>query len=305
MPTARDATPAVTPPPQGYKYVFNACRVPKPNADEIRLYDPTQYNAVCVLRHNHFYLLPVYPPDGERLSTLELAMGLQKVVDMAGDTAGPAVGVLTADPREKWAEVRARLIAEGNSAALEQIESAILVVCLDDHVPGDGTAVGRLLLHGALSGANNRFFDKTFELVVFADGQAGLNAEHSMFDGGVTLAVVTYVLQGLCDGTVDHGPATARGVLPEPHPIVFKLGESVLQVKWPGPDAVRGGGGLRSAISRNFPQLFFACPRGVLVGALWVPCAEVLLLEASGGLVMAPQFSRNFHAISAIVCNWI
>ena len=52
------------------------------------------------------------------------------------------------------------------------------------------------------------------------------------------------------------------------------------------------------AIFHDFPQLLFACPLCVLVGALCVPCAEVLLLEASEGLVMAPQFppqfSRNF-----------
>ena len=48
-----------------------------------------------------------------------------------------------------------------------------------------------------------------------------------------------------------------------------------------------GGGGLP-----------FACPPCVVVGALCVPCAEVLLLEASGGLVEALQFSCNFPAIS-------
>ena len=54
------------------------------------------------------------------------------------------------------------------------------------------------------------------------------------------------------------------------------------------------------AIVRNFPhfptflpQLLFARPNGGRVGALCVPCAEVLLREAAGGLVTAPQFPRN------------
>ena len=50
---------------------------------------------------------------------------------------------------------------------------------------------------------------------------------------------------------------------------------------------------------RHFPQfsavfrgLFVSgCPPCVFVGALCVPCAAVLLLEAPGGLVTAPQFS--------------
>ena len=56
------------------------------------------------------------------------------------------------------------------------------------------------------------------------------------------------------------------------------------------------------AIFRNFPQfpaifpeLLFAHPSYVLVGALCVPCVEVLLLEASGGLATAPQFSAIFR----------
>ena len=49
-----------------------------------------------------------------------------------------------------------------------------------------------------------------------------------------------------------------------------------------------------------FLQMFFARPPRVHLGALCVPCAEVLL-EALGGLVRAPHFSRTFPAIS---CNF-
>ena len=65
-----------------------------------------------------------------------------------------------------------------------------------------------------------------------------------------------------------------------------------------------GSGSAVFAISRkspqflaSFPQLPFARPPRVRVGAPCVPCAEVLLPEASGGLVTAPQFSRNFPAV--------
>ena len=48
-----------------------------------------------------------------------------------------------------------------------------------------------------------------------------------------------------------------------------------------------------SKISAIFPQVLLACPPLVLVGAPCVPCAEVLPLEALGGLVTRPQFSRH------------
>ena len=53
-----------------------------------------------------------------------------------------------------------------------------------------------------------------------------------------------------------------------------------------------------------FPQLLFACPPRALVGALHVPCAEVLPLEALGGLLTAPpslwEISRIFPQFFAI-----
>ena len=53
-----------------------------------------------------------------------------------------------------------------------------------------------------------------------------------------------------------------------------------------------------SEFPASFPQLVFACPPRMCVGALCVPCAEVLLLEAPGGLVIFLQFSCNFSSIS-------
>ena len=50
---------------------------------------------------------------------------------------------------------------------------------------------------------------------------------------------------------------------------------------------------MRSAIFRNFSAIAF-CLSTSRAGAL---CAEVLLLEASGVLVTAPQFFRDFSAV--------
>ena len=53
-----------------------------------------------------------------------------------------------------------------------------------------------------------------------------------------------------------------------------------------------------SPFPANSPQLFFACPPCVLVGARCVLFAEVLLLKASHGL--APQFFHHFGQFFAI-----
>ena len=54
-----------------------------------------------------------------------------------------------------------------------------------------------------------------------------------------------------------------------------------------------------SQFSTSFPQLLFASPACVLVGALRIPCAEVLLLEDLEGndTAIFPQFFCNYSAI--------
>ena len=57
-----------------------------------------------------------------------------------------------------------------------------------------------------------------------------------------------------------------------------------------------GGGGVvvrKFSQFRNFPQfsrIAFRPSPSRAVGALRVPCGEVLLVEAAGGLVTGPQF---------------
>ena len=207
-----------------FKYLFNACRIPQPSLDEVHIYDPAQYNAVCVVRRNKFYTLPVNHPDGQRLSTQELATGLRSIVAIAGDATDPSVSALTAVDRDFWAEARAQLIADGNLPALETIQSSILLLCLDADCPDTEEEVSRLLLHGPPGAAGNRFYDKSVQLIVFGNGKAGLNFEHAVFDGGPMLWMMDTVLKGLRENTVDHGPAGARDGTPAPRRVPLAVG---------------------------------------------------------------------------------
>ena len=51
------------------------------------------------------------------------------------------------------------------------------MICLDDTEPYTRDEVGRALWHGD---GRNRFFDKTLQFIVFKNGKAGFNGEHSM-----------------------------------------------------------------------------------------------------------------------------
>lgn len=72
------------------------------------------------------------------------------------------------------------------------IDSALFCVSLDDKViysNDDPVPLVRNMLHGDECGLINRWFDKSFSLIVCKDGNAGLNFEHSWGDG---VAVLRY-----------------------------------------------------------------------------------------------------------------
>ena len=78
-----------------------------------------------------------------------------------------------------------------NKESLDEIENSIFVLHLDDRKPVTWTECGNLCLHGE---GTTRWCDKSFNLVVFANGQAGVHAEHSWADAPVIAHAWEWVL---------------------------------------------------------------------------------------------------------------
>lgn len=165
-----------------YKYMFNACRIPRKDKDIVRIYDPKKYNHVVVMRHNKFFTFELELD----LSVSSLQMQLDRIMKMAGPKES-AIGALSSMNRDDWASARCQLIQDGNEEVLHRIESGVVMICLDDTSPTSKSDVSRALWHGD---GKNRFYDKSIQLIIFENGKAGLLGEHSMMDG---MPMVRYV----------------------------------------------------------------------------------------------------------------
>ncbi|RHY43038.1 hypothetical protein DYB34_010545, partial [Aphanomyces astaci] len=210
-----------------YKYMFNACRIPRRDADSYRIYDPSTHHHVVVMRHNKFFKVHQGPTP---LSFLEWTSILTHILDVAGSIES-SVGVLSSENRDVWADARTQLLADGNAATLRDIESAVLLLCLDDDAPTSRTDVSRALWHG---NGRNRFYDKCIQLVVFGNGKAGLLAEHSMLDGMAMSVYADFILTGLHKQTIDLGDTTLTHAalvarLPAVTPLKVHMSAATLQ----------------------------------------------------------------------------
>ncbi|KAJ3248215.1 Carnitine O-acetyltransferase mitochondrial [Chytriomyces hyalinus] len=204
-----------------YRYLFNSTRIPKLPEDITRNSDPAKNNHIAVIRHNQFYILELVV-DGRQLSTKEIESQLLKIYQLAGNTKDIAVGAFTTQDRDSWAKIRENLLAVSpkNQASLDKIEKAAFVVCLDDAKP----VTYEQRSHKCWVGdGKNRFFDKSFQFIIFDNGVAGFNGEHSMMDATPTSRLCEWVLDSLAKGTINHGTASASAALSAPKKLEFEL----------------------------------------------------------------------------------
>ena len=219
---------------------FATCRIPLPGRDEIRTFEQSRH--IVVLCRNQFFSVTVLEEKSlTPLPQATLTRSLQEIKRLASDyeALDPQlswkypVGVLTTMDRDKWAATREDLIAHhpGNAESVSAIDSAIMLLCLDDDEPQSLKESCDLLLHNG--DGTNRWFDKTC-LVVCANGKAGVTMEHSAIDGSTMLSYLDFMFryaQERAHEQIPKGYYTPSALKPLLFRLDTKLRETVFQAR--------------------------------------------------------------------------
>ncbi|KAI2602856.1 acyltransferase ChoActase/COT/CPT [Hypoxylon sp. NC1633] len=206
-----------------YKWMFNASRVPAKPADYPVKYDAGEHKHILVIRKNQFFKV-AHEVDGKQLSTSELEAQFKRVYELA--QRAPAVGALSSQNRDIWTDARKVLLdaSPKNKVALEAIESASFVVCLDDAAPVTLEERAHQYWHGD---GQNRWYDKPLQFVVNDNGTSGFLGEHSMMDGTPTHRLNDYVNDVIFGNKLDFSDPSVRSNLPEPVTVSFEVTKEV------------------------------------------------------------------------------
>jgi hypothetical protein len=225
-----------------YAKMFGTTRIPGVDVDKLQTFRSDWI--VVTRRSKLFKLVTRHVSSGKRLSHAELAHQLRVIAEEAtferGGGEAPDLMALTALPRAQWARIRQEEFEVGaNAEALDTVDRASFLVHLHDQPSDASPAHGskrqlrqaRALFHG--DGAS-LWFDKSLQLVVFEDGHAGLNAEHSWADAPMVSHMFEHVLlselhdvqQGV-DASSLAGEALRGDPLPIPTKIEFVVPEHV------------------------------------------------------------------------------
>ena len=182
-----------------YNGLIGSTRIPGIERDEIQKFDGTRH--VVVQRGANFYTVDILTEEGHPVDAATVKANMQAILEAPDDPDAPAIGVLTTAARDAWAAAREGMVQDAtNAASLEQVDSALFAVCLEDASPANFNEVNRVMLHGD---ARNRWLDKSFQLIVAANGKSAVNFEHAWGDG---VAVLRPTPPGGCCG----GGRTAR-----------------------------------------------------------------------------------------------
>ncbi|KAK0402836.1 hypothetical protein QR680_016565 [Steinernema hermaphroditum] len=175
-----------------YKFLFGTTRIPRVGKDVIKygkdLSPPSEH--IIVMRNGHIFKVPVYDNGGEMLSLDQLKNLIENfVVPHSEAHCRHPIGIVSSEDRDVWAKVYENL-QENNLANLHAVENALFVVCLDNQTELKGSLTARdeqarQALHGGGCDANstNRWFDKTIQFVIGADGYCGMTYEHTPAEG--------------------------------------------------------------------------------------------------------------------------
>ncbi|KXS17894.1 acyltransferase ChoActase/COT/CPT [Gonapodya prolifera JEL478] len=205
-----------------YAFVFNASRVPRLPEDVCKVADPAQHQFIVAVRNNQYFKVPVLTNDGKELSTPDLEVQLQRVIDLAGSKKTASIGVLSADHRDVWAKnyEKLRAISPVNGASLDAIEESIFVLCLDNESPVTREECARSAWHGD---ATSRYYDKHSQIIVWENGKAAFMGEHSMIDATPTAKLVDWVADQIYHNKLSHGTASPVASLQNPVKLEFVL----------------------------------------------------------------------------------
>ncbi|KAG0339775.1 Carnitine O-acetyltransferase mitochondrial [Podila horticola] len=181
-----------------YRYLFNYSRIAGTPADIADGYPTETNNHICVVRSGKFYIfetLHIPSKPSSVLSPREIMIQLERIKKMADDdkSVAPPIGILSTGQRDQAAQDRATLFQAhtSNKAHMAKIETSMFVLCLDSSSPTTSEEFSRACWHG--DGAS-RWFDKCFQLIVFANGRAGMNGEHSKMDATPTSRLCRYLI---------------------------------------------------------------------------------------------------------------
>ncbi|CCD67073.1 Choline/carnitine acyltransferase domain-containing protein [Caenorhabditis elegans] len=170
-----------------YRNIYNGSRVPGAEIDNFQWNPPSRH--ALVVHKGTWYKVDTCDEDGRLYSVNELAKIVSELTTRQDKSTGflCKISSLTADRRTEWSKNRRKFFLNNahNKKLLEVIETSQYVISMDTAKWGVETSDKMsVYMKDMLAGdGTNRWFDKTMNYAICANGRGGATGEHSPADG--------------------------------------------------------------------------------------------------------------------------
>ncbi|KAG8347511.1 putative Choline Carnitine o acyltransferase [Trypanosoma vivax] len=176
-----------------YDYLMSTTRVPGVLKDSISAVRFAPH--VAVLYRGQQYIVTVAGDDCLPLPEEQIYARLRAITELNAAYPAVDVSVLTSLERTSWFAARTDLLRHHeNQRNLELLDTALFTISLEDDVELDYLKTGNVTEASRIMFVRdtNRWWDKSFSVIVTRDGSLGVCFEQSWNDGGVSSVVRRY-----------------------------------------------------------------------------------------------------------------
>ncbi|KAF9517028.1 hypothetical protein BS47DRAFT_1291705 [Hydnum rufescens UP504] len=194
---------------------YGLTRIPLPGCDTLTTPFSGKPAFIHVMYREWSYVVQVLDQDGQQVPVAEIESRIIALIsdvkqrELNGQVVVP-IGRLTADPRDLWAANREHLLtlSPRNRRAMSQIETSLFTLSIDDHTlaPDESSCrppnlSGHIRNTSCGGDSTNRWFDKSFSLIVESNSRFGVMGEHSPVDALIPSIIADWVVSEPLDPT--------------------------------------------------------------------------------------------------------
>ncbi|AXH99362.1 choline/carnitine O-acyltransferase [Sporosarcina sp. PTS2304] len=228
-----------------YPNFFRSIRIPRRRCDTYEVATSTKEPIFIVLMYKgHCYKLQVVDDNNIMLTSNILSDAILSIFT-SENTRGPNVGMMTTAMRDRAADIYEQLVvSEVNEKTLQQIANALVVVSIDEESSTAAEALTNLFISGS-----NKWFDKTFQIVLTKTGEIGYSVEHTAVDGTTSFAVIEYIQNKLITNDNERSETVNKAIVKKlPWEISVNVQSELNELERANKETVEG----YTVVSKNF-----------------------------------------------------
>ncbi|GJC93892.1 choline/Carnitine O-acyltransferase [Colletotrichum higginsianum] len=198
-----------------YKWMFNTSRVAAKPADYPVKFSHKDHKYIIAIRKNQIFKI-LHEVDGKQLNASELEQQFNKVYELAQRV--PAVGALTSENRDVWADAREILLKASPRTLLRWRPSKRLPL------------LSALMTPPPLPSKSvraNTGTEMALTFIVNDNATSGFMGEHSMMDGTPTHRLNDFINDLIFNNKIDLSDPSIRSNLPDPQIVKFEITKEV------------------------------------------------------------------------------